>query len=100
MDDVNKRVFLSIEIGLVYIYSIISYKDIILLNTIQVNNRMYIHKMLINFENQYLFNCSFDGNISVVTLDHPGKERFIKEISIYNLEYKVINLKKDKLFYI
>ena len=61
----------------------------ILVNSIQISSDEAIRGFDINLTKNYLFTSSIDGQITILDLDLPGKEKLIKEISNFGVESKL-----------
>ena len=95
-DKKNERIFLSNEGGIVSIYSINTFPPT-LLHTVQTSSKSSIRGFHIDYRKFYIFTGSVNGKICVLDLGLPGKERFIKEITSFNGNKKVlfINIVKN-----
>jgi hypothetical protein len=60
-----------------------------LINLIQTTDKTSIRGIHIDFKTMYIFTGARSGNISVLELGLPGKERLIKEISSHKANKKV-----------
>ena len=63
-----------------------------IVNIIQTNSINCIRGLDIDYTKQYIFTGTNKGNISILDLGQPGKEKLIKEISYFggNLEIRIV----------
>lgn len=87
-DKKNERLFLSNEVGVVFVYSYSTYPPT-LLNTIQTSSKESLRGIHVDYRKFYIFTASQQGKICVLELGHPGKERFIKEVTTFGGNTKV-----------
>jgi WD40 repeat protein len=87
-DKKNDRLFLTNEVGVVFIYSISSFPPI-LLYSVQTSSKSNIRGICIDYKKLYIFTATLAGRISILDLGLPGKERFIKEITGFGSEMKI-----------
>ena len=87
-DRKNERMFLTDQMGMISVYLTNSFPPI-LVNSIQISSDDPIRGFDINLNKNYLFTCSTDGQITILDLDLPGKEKLIKEISNFGVESKL-----------
>jgi hypothetical protein len=88
-DKKNERIFLTNEVGVLYVYSTTHFPPT-LLNSVQTSSKASIRGIHVDYKKFYIFLGSTNGKISVMELGLPGKERFIKEISYFDAKTKVI----------
>jgi hypothetical protein len=88
-DKKNERIFLTNEVGVLYVYSTNTFPPT-LLNSVQTSSKASIRGIHIDYKKFYIFLGSVNGKISVLDLGLPGKERFIKEISSFDANKKVL----------
>lgn len=90
-DKINQRIFLTNESGILSIFLTYRFPPIHT-QSIKTNNSNCIRGIDIDFIGQYIFTGTNKGDISIIELGRPGKERLIKEISYFggNLEIRTI----------
>ena len=90
-DKVNQRIFLTNEAGALSVYMTNAFPPQ-LVNIIQTNSTNCIRGLDIDYTKQYIFTGTNKGDISILDLGLPGKEKLIKEISYFggNLEIRII----------
>ena len=90
-DQKNERVFLTNEAGILSVFLTNTFPPS-LVNVIQTHSVNCIRGLDIDFTKQYIFTGTTKGDISVLDLGLPGKEKLIKEISYFggNLEIRII----------
>jgi len=90
-DKPNERVFLTNEAGVFSVFMTNTFPPS-LVNVIQTNSTHCIRGLDIDYTKQYIFTGTTKGDISLLDLNSPGKEKLIKEISYFggNLEIRVI----------
>ena len=96
-NQINERLFLTDEGGLVRVYLSNTYPPT-LVNSIQTHTTNCIRALDIDYEKQYIFTGTNKGDISVLDLGNPGKEQLIKEISYFggNLEIRILRYNNEK----
>ena len=90
-DKINKRIFLTNEIGQLFIY--LAGETIpICVNIINTHTNKSIRGLKVELKNCYIFTATIKGDISVIDLDIPGREKYIQEISYFggNIPIRVI----------
>jgi hypothetical protein len=95
-DKQNDRMILCNDIGMVSIYLITNFPPS-LLNNIQISSDYSIRGFDINFIKSYLFTASSNGQITILDINKPGKERLIKEISNFggSMKLNVVKYLRD-----
>ena len=95
-DQQNGRIFLTNEGGILSVFSTNVYPPN-LTTVIQTHTSNCIRALDIDFYKQYIFTGTNRGDISVLDLGMPGKEKLIKEISYFggNLEIRILRYNPD-----
>ena len=95
-DQQNGRIFLTNEGGILSVFSTNVYPPN-LTTVIQTHTSNCIRALDIDFYKQYIFTGTNKGDISVLDLGMPGKEKLIKEISYFggNLEIRILRYNPD-----
>jgi hypothetical protein len=64
---------------------------------VQTHTTNCIRALDIDFKKQYIFTGTNKGDISILDLGMPGKEKFIKEISYFggNIEIRILRYNKE-----
>ena len=90
-DKPNERIFLTNEAGILSIFMTNTFPPT-LVNVIQTHSVHCIRGLDIDYSKQYIFTGTNKGDISILDLGLPGKEKLIKEISYFggNLEIRII----------
>ena len=90
-DKKNQRIFLTNEAGILSVFLTNTFPPS-LVNVIQTHSINCIRGFDIDYTKQYIFTGTNKGNISVIDLGPPGKEKLIKEISYFggNIEIRII----------
>ena len=90
-DKKNERIFLTNEAGIVSVFLTNTFPPS-LVNVIQTHSVHCIRGLDIDYTKQYIFTGTNKGDISILDLGLPGKEKLIKEISYFggNLEIRII----------
>ena len=90
-DKANDRIFLTNEAGILSVFMTNSFPPS-LVNVIQTHSTHCIRGLDIDYSKQYIFTGTNKGDISILDLGQPGKEKLIKEISYFggNLEIRII----------
>ena len=90
-DKPNKRIFLTNEGGVLSIF-LTNMIPPTLIIAIQTHSTNCIRGLDIEYQKQYIFTATNKGDISILDLGMPGKERLIKEISYFggNLEIRIV----------
>ena len=91
LDKPNERIFLTNEAGILSIFMTNTFPPS-LVNVIQTHSTHCIRGLDIDFTKQYIFTGTNKGDISILDLGAPGKEKLVKEISYFggNLEIRII----------
>jgi hypothetical protein len=95
-DKHNERLFLTNEGGVLSVFMTNTYPPN-LVNVIQTHTTNCIRGLDIDYHKQYIFTGTTKGDISVLDLGQPGKEKLIKEISYFggNLEIRILRYNPD-----
>ena len=90
-DKPNERIFLTNEAGILSIFLTNTFPPT-LVNVIQTHSVHCIRGLDIDYSKQYIFTGTNKGDISILDLGLPGKEKLIKEISYFggNIEIRII----------
>ena len=90
-DKKNERIFLTNEAGILSVFLTNTFPPS-LVNVIQTHSTHCIRGLDIDYTKQYIFTGTNKGDISILDLGQPGKEKLIKEISYFggNLEIRII----------
>ena len=90
-DKANNRIFLTNETGALSIFMTNTFPPT-LVNVIQTHSTHCIRGLHIDYSKQYIFTGTNKGDISILDLGLPGKEKLINEISYFggNLEIRII----------
>ena len=90
-DRKNERIFLTNESGILSVFLTNTFPPS-LVNVIQTHSTHCIRGLDIDYTKQYIFTGTTKGDISILDLGLPGKEKLIKEISYFggNLEIRII----------
>ena len=90
-DKKNERIFLTNEAGILSVFLTNTFPPS-LVNVIQTHSTHCIRGLDIDYVKQYIFTGTNKGDISVLDLGLPGKEKLIKEISYFggNIEIRII----------
>ena len=90
-DKKNERMFLTNEAGILSVFLTNTFPPS-LVNVIQTHSTHCIRGLDIDYTKQYIFTGTNKGDISILDLGLPGKEKLIKEISYFggNLEIRII----------
>ena len=90
-DKKNERIFLTNEGGILSVFLTNTFPPS-LVNVIQTHSIHCIRGLEIDYVKQYIFTGTNKGDISVLDLGQPGKEKLIKEISYFggNIEIRII----------
>ena len=96
-DNENERLFLTDEGGVLRIFLTNTYPPT-LVNSIQTHTTNCIRALDIDYKKQYIFTGTNKGDISILDLGNPGKEKLVKEISYFggNLEIRILRYNRDK----
>ncbi len=95
-DKQNERIFITNEGGTLSVFSTNEYPPSII-TIVQTNTFGCIRALDIDYHKQYIFTGTNKGNISILDLGMPGKEKLIKEISYFggNLEIRILRYNPD-----
>ena len=91
------RLFLTDEGGVLRVFLTNTYPPT-LVSQVQTHTTNCIRALDIDFKKQYIFTGTNKGDISILDLGMPGKEKLIKEISYFggNLEIRILRYNKEK----
>ncbi len=95
-DKKNERLFLTNEVGVVFVYSVSTFPPT-LLTSVQTSSKTSIRGFYIDYKKYYIFSATLAGKISVLDLGQPGKERFIKEITAFGGNLKLRCLRYNSI---
>ena len=89
-DHPNNRIFLTDEGGCISVYMTQTYPPS-LVNLIHTHSTNCIRGLEVDYKKLYIFTATKKGDISLMDLGLPGKEKLIKEISYFggNLEIRI-----------
>jgi WD40 repeat protein len=87
-DKKNERLFLTNEVGVVFVYSVNTFPPT-LLSSVQTSSKSSIRGFHIDYRKFYIFAGTIVGRLSILDLGLPGKERFIKEITSFGGAMKI-----------
>ena len=90
-DKENGRIFLTNEAGTLSIFKTNTFPPT-LVNVVQTHSTHCIRALEIDFTKLYIFTGTNKGDISILDLNLPGKEKLINEISYFggNIEIRII----------
>jgi WD40 repeat protein len=90
-DKENGRIFLTNEAGALSIFKTSTFPPS-LINIVQTHSTHCIRALEIDFTKLYIFTGTNKGDISILDLNLPGKEKLINEISYFggNIEIRII----------
>ena len=96
-DKDNHRIFLTTEMGMILVYLIQSFPPL-LVNNVQLSSEAPIKSLDISLIKSYIFTASSDGQIIVLDINKPGKEKLIKEISNFggNMKLTVVKYYREQ----
>ena len=96
-DKNNDRIFLTDEGGVLRVFLTNTYPPS-LVAQVQTHTTNCIRGLDIDYKKQYIFTGTNKGDISILDLGMPGKEKLIKEISYFggNLEIRILRYNKEK----
>ena len=96
MDKPNERLFLTNEGGALSVFTTTVYPPNLLI-LVQTNTYGCIRALDIDYHKQYIFTGTNKGNIAIMDLGMPGKEKLIKQISYFggNLEIRILRFNPD-----
>ena len=95
-DKDNERLFLTNEGGVLSVFVTNVYPPNIVA-VVQTHTSNCIRGLDIDYHKQYIFTGTNKGDISILDLGNPGKEKLIKEISYFggNLEIRILRYNPD-----
>jgi WD40 repeat protein len=95
-DAQNQRLFITTEGGVVNVF-MTNVSPPALVTSIQTHTSDCIRALDIEYIKQYIFTGTTKGNISILDLNSPGKEKLIKEVSYFggNLEIRILRYNPD-----
>ena len=95
-DKDNDRIFLTDEGGILRVFLTNTYPPS-LVAQVQTHTTNCIRALDIDYKKQYIFTGTNKGDISILDLGMPGKEKLIKEISYFggNLEIRILRYNKE-----
>ena len=95
-DKANERLFLTNEGGVLSVF-VANVFPPSLVAVIQTHTTNCIRGLDIDYHKQYIFTGTNRGDISILDLGKPGKEKLIKEISYFggNLEIRILRYNPD-----
>ena len=88
----NHRIFLTNELGMVLVYLTENFPPL-LANSIQLSSEAPINNLEMSLLKSYIFTAMSDGQIIVLDINKPGKEKLIKEISNFGGKMKLTVVK-------
>jgi len=93
----NQRVFLTNELGMVLVYLTQSFPPL-LVNSIQLSSEAPIKSLDMSLLKSYIFTACDNGQIIVLDINKPGKEKLIKEISNFggNMRLTVVKYYREQ----
>ena len=96
-DNGNHRIFLTTEIGIILVFLTQSFPPL-LVNNIQLSSEAPIQSLDISLLKSYIFAACSDGQIIVLDINKPGKEKLIKEISNFggNMKLTVVKYYREQ----
>ena len=97
LDKPNERLFLTNEGGMIGVFMTNVYPPSPVI-VIQTHTMNCIRGLDIDFHKQYIFTGTNKGDISILDLGQPGKEKLIKEISYFggNLSIRILRYNSEK----
>ena len=95
-DSKNKRVFLSDQSGTISIYSVEEFPPINIIN-IKTSGQSCIRAMHIDLNNNYIYLGDINGNICVLNLGLPGKEKLISEVTCFGVGLMKIRICRNNI---
>lgn len=97
LDKKNERIFLTNESGMVSVFLTNSIQPTII-NIIQTHSTNAIRGFHIDLSKLYIFTATNKGDISVLDLGLPGKEKLIKELTYFggNIEIRIIRYNPNR----
>ena len=96
-DTQNQRIFLPNEMGMILVYLTQNFPPL-LVNSIQLSSECPIQNLDICLSKSYIFNACSNGQIIILDLNKPGKEKLIKEISNFggNMKLTVVKYYREQ----
>ena len=96
LDKPNERLFLTNEGGILSVFATNVFPPN-LITVVQTHTTNCIRGLDIEYQKQYIFTGTNKGDISILDLGKPGKEKLIKEISYFggNLEIRILRYNPD-----
>jgi WD40 repeat protein len=96
-DAENKRIFLTNEMGMVFVYLLQSFPPL-LVNSIQLTSEAPIKSLDMSLLKSYVFTACSDGQIIILDINKPGKEKLIKQISNFggNMPLTVVKYYREQ----
>ena len=96
-DQENKRLFLTNKMGMIFVYLNQEHPSL-LVNSIQLSSEAPIKNLDINLLKSYIFAAMSNGQIIVLDINKPGKEKLIKEISNFggNMKLTVVKYYREQ----
>jgi WD40 repeat protein len=95
-DKKNDRIFLTNEVGMLSVF--LTHTNIpTIVNIIQTHTANTIRGLEVQLKKNYIFTATNKGDISVLDLGTPGKEKLIKEISYFggDLEIRIVRYNEE-----
>ena len=96
-DKENHRIFLTTELGIILVYLTQNFPPL-LVNNIQLSSEAPITSLEISLLKSYIFTSLSNGQIIVLDINKPGKEKLIKEISNFggNMKLTVVKYYREQ----
>ena len=96
-DAQNHRIFLTNELGMFFVYLTQNFPPL-LVNSLQLSSESPINNLDISLLKSYIFAACSDGQIIVLDINKPGKEKLIKEISNFggNMKLNVVKYYREQ----
>ena len=93
----NHRIFLTNDLGMVFVYLTQNFPPL-LVNSIQLSSEVPINYLEMSLLKSYIFTACSDGQIIVLDINKPGKEKLIKEISNFggNMKLTVVKYYREQ----
>jgi WD40 repeat protein len=93
----NHRIFLTNEMGMVFVYLTQNFPPL-LVNSLQLSSEAPIKYLDMSLLKSYIFTASSNGQIIVLDINKPGKEKLIKEISNFggNMKLTVVKYYREQ----
>ena len=95
-DKPNNRIFLTNEGGILSVFATNVFPPSLII-AVNTHTSNCIRGLDIEYHKQYIFTGTNKGDISILDLGQPGKEKLIKEISYFggNLEIRIVRYNPD-----